>query len=110
MKPKSNYLDVLPKSRGLYYGGAWHRAHGGELETWNPATGESLGRCAEADAHDVDLAVHAAHEGYLAWRKVKPLERAALLKKVAAVLREHAYELAMIDARSEEHTSELQSH
>ena len=98
MKPKSNYLDVLPKSRGLYYGGAWHRAHGGELETWNPATGESLGWCAEADAHDVDLAVHAAHEGYLAWRKVKPLERAALLKKVAAVLREHAFELAMIDA------------
>lgn len=90
--------DLLPRRRELYYGGAWHEPRGGYLETLNPATGESLGRVAEANAEDVDAAVRAAQSGFEVWRRMKPLERAGLLRKVAAVLRENAFELAMIDA------------
>ena len=98
MSDTHNYLQLLPKHRDLYYGGSWHQPMGGYQETMNPATGESLGLCAEANAQDVDAAVQAAHAGFSVWKKFKPLERAALLKKVAAVLRENAFELAMIDA------------
>jgi betaine-aldehyde dehydrogenase len=90
--------EMLPRRRQLYYGGAWHEPRGGYLETFNPATGESLGRVAEANGDDIDAAVSAAQTGFETWRRLKPLERAGLLRKVAAVLRDNAFELAMIDA------------
>ena len=71
---------------------------GGYRDTFNPATGESLGPAAEANAADVHAAVTAATQGFEVWKKIKPLERASMLKKVAAVLRENAFELAMLDA------------
>ena len=71
---------------------------GGYRDTFNPATGESLGPAAEANAADVHAAVTAAEQGFEVWKKIKPLERAAMLKKVATVLRENAFELAMLDA------------
>ena len=89
---------VLPQHRDLYYGGAWHRPQGGYLDTFNPATGESLGPAAEANSADVDAAVRAAQQGFAVWRGMKPLERAGLLKKVAQVLRDNAFELALLDA------------
>ena len=97
MSTHNPYL-VLPQKRDLYYGGAWHRPQGGYLDTFNPATGESLGPAAEANSADVDAAVRAAQQGFAVWRGMKPLERAGLLKKVAQVLRENAFELAMLDA------------
>ena len=45
-----------------------------------------------------DAAVGAAKLAFEEWRLVPPLERARLLKRIAAVLRGHAEELAMIDA------------
>jgi len=71
---------------------------GGYRDTFNPATGDSLGPAAEANAADVHAAVTAATQGFEVWKKIKPLERASMLKKVAAVLRENAFELAMLDA------------
>jgi len=94
----SNPTLVLPQHRDLYYGGAWHRPQGGYLDTFNPATGESLGPAAEANSADVDAAVRAAQQGFAIWRGIKPLERAGLLKKVAQVLRDNAFELALLDA------------
>jgi betaine-aldehyde dehydrogenase len=98
MKPAKSIDEMLPSRRDLYYGGGWHAPQGGYLDTFNPATGASLGPCAEANAEDVDAAVRAAHAAFRDWRKMKPLERAGLMRKVAAVLRENAFELAMLDA------------
>ena len=89
-----------PLQRGLYYGGQWHAPHGGRAETFDPASGASLGACAEADATDVDAAVGAAHAAFGAWRALRPLERGAIVHRIAAVLREHAAELAWLDARN----------
>jgi len=89
----------LPRERRLYYGGAWHEpAAGGYADTLNPGTGTSLGRVAVSTGKDVDAAVIAAKRAFLEWRAVAPLERAQILKALAAVVREHAGELALIDA------------
>ncbi len=88
----------LPEHRDLYYGGAWHAPHGGYRETFDPATGRSLGRCAEADASDVDAAAKAAHAAFLGWRRTSPGVRAQALRDIAQVLRTHREELATIDA------------
>jgi betaine-aldehyde dehydrogenase len=91
-------VAALPKHRSLYYGGSWQEPEGGYLETINPATGRGLGKVAEASAADVDRAVRRAHQAFLEWRRWKPRDRGAVLKQVAAVLREHAEELALLDA------------
>jgi betaine-aldehyde dehydrogenase len=89
----------LPKNRGAYYDGKWHEPKAGRYaDTINPGTGESLGKYADASADDVDAAVASAKRAYKEWKRVPPLERARLLKKIAEVLRANAGELAMIDA------------
>ncbi|MGR3455497.1 MULTISPECIES: aldehyde dehydrogenase family protein [Pseudooceanicola] len=94
-----NYREVLPTHLDLYYGGAWVRPGAGRYtETLNPATVEVLAAVAEADRTDADAAVKAAQKGFREWRDVKPLERARILKEIAALLRRHGDELAMIDS------------
>jgi betaine-aldehyde dehydrogenase len=89
---------VLPMHRDLFYGGKWQKPAGGYLQTLNPGNGDSLGACAEADAEDVDKAVRSAHTAFREWRRTKPPERAAALKKAAQILLDHAEELALLDA------------
>jgi betaine-aldehyde dehydrogenase len=91
-------IEVLPKQRGLYYGGEWHEPRGGYGETYNPANAESLGAMAEANSADVDAAVQSAQAAFLKWRETKPLDRGELLRKIASILHENAEELALIDA------------
>ena len=91
--------DVLPSHRDLYYGGGWHMPASGTYEdTGNPGTGETLGTVGAAGSADVDAAVTAARKGFREWRDVLPLERARVLKEIAALLRKHGDELALIDA------------
>lgn len=90
--------DLLPTHRDLYYGGAWHKPKGGYAETLNPATGASLGQCAEANAEDVNAAAEAAHQAFLSWRRTAPGVRAAALREISAVMRANKEELAMVDA------------
>ncbi|HVV61836.1 MAG TPA: aldehyde dehydrogenase family protein [Pseudolabrys sp.] len=90
---------ALPNNRGAYYGGAWHDPKGGRyVETINPGTGDSLGKVAEAGAEDIDAAVASAKAAFKEWRRVLPLERAKILRRIAEILRQNANELAMIDA------------
>ena len=90
---------VLPKNRGAYYGGAWHEPKSGRfIDTINPGTGLSLGKVADSGADDIDAAVAAAKAAFKEWRRVLPLERAKILRRIAEVLRQNANELAMIDA------------
>jgi betaine-aldehyde dehydrogenase len=88
----------LPQHRGLYYGGAWHASAGREIAVTSPATGESLGTAVEATTEDVDRAVTAAKQGFLLWRDTPAQQRAKAIRKAAAILREHAEELAYLDA------------
>jgi len=90
---------VLPKNRGAYYGGAWHEPKAGRfVDTISPGTGQSLGKVADAGAEDIDAAVATAKAAFTEWRRVLPLERAKILRRIAEILRQNANELAMIDA------------
>jgi betaine-aldehyde dehydrogenase len=89
----------LPHERGAWYGGAWHKPADGRYEDRiSPGAGESLGQVAACGAADIDEAVKAARVAFREWRRVAPLERARILRRVAQILRENAGELAMIDA------------
>jgi betaine-aldehyde dehydrogenase len=90
---------ILPQHNALYYGGAWHAPMAGlYAETFNPAYNEVITTAPVADARDVDAAVRAAQAAFPAWAATPPIERGRLLRKAAAVLREHAQELALLDS------------
>ncbi len=89
----------LPQNRGAYYGGGWHEPKSGRYaDSINPGTGVSLGKVADGGSADIDAAVAAAKTAFKEWRRVLPLERAKILRRIAEVLRQNANELAMIDA------------
>ncbi len=93
-----DYHTLLPQERRLYYGGEWHEPAGGYETDFNPANGESLGRVAVANAADVAAAVLAAKTAFESWQYVPALERGALLRRIADIVRQNAEELALIDA------------
>ncbi|CAM5183305.1 Succinate-semialdehyde dehydrogenase/glutarate-semialdehyde dehydrogenase OS=Castellaniella defragrans OX=75697 GN=HNR28_001504 PE=3 SV=1 [Castellaniella defragrans] len=71
-------------------------ADGKVLDVLNPATGEVIGRVAHAGTRDLDRALEAAQKGFEAWRKVPAFERAAIMRRAAALLRERAEDIARI--------------
>jgi len=90
---------ALPTQRGLFYDGRWHEPLSGlQARSANPATQQDLGAYAVAGPADVDAAVRSAVAAAPGWRDIAPLERGALLRRAAAIVREHAWELALIDA------------
>ena len=92
-------MPELVEHRDLFYGGAWHAPQDGARGAlFSPGDGQSLGHVARAGAADVDLAVAAARQAFPGWRDTEPRLRADALRKIAALCRSHAHELAMIDA------------
>ncbi len=80
--------------------GQWVESHGGKrYERYSPAHDVLVGTYPEADARDVDIAVAVARrmfdEGE--WSHSSGAERAALLGRVSALIRENAEELALIE-------------
>ena len=68
------------------------------FENVNPATEEVLGTVAEGGAAEVELAVEAAHKALAAgWKKTKPSERAAVLRKISDLILQRKDELAMLE-------------
>lgn len=61
-----------------------------EQEIINPATLEVLGRLPHATTGDLDHALAAAHRAFVAWRATSPVERSAILRRAAALIRERS--------------------
>ncbi|MFI6508210.1 aldehyde dehydrogenase family protein [Streptosporangium sp. NPDC050855] len=70
----------------------------------NPATEEVLADIEPADAAEIDRAVERAGRAYADWRRVSPSDRARLLRRFAALVREHAEELAGLEVANSGHT------
>ncbi|BBF23383.1 aldehyde dehydrogenase family protein [Sutterella megalosphaeroides] len=89
-------MFAIPKEQyGLLIGGEWVEAESGALfETYNPATGELITRCANASPADVDRAVKAAEAAFEGWSRTSAAERAALLLKAADLIDQNAETLA----------------
>jgi acyl-CoA reductase-like NAD-dependent aldehyde dehydrogenase len=61
-RPSAAIADALPRHRELYYGGEWHRAHGGSAATGavNLTMREPFGVCARIVAYNHPLMFTAA--------------------------------------------------
>ncbi|EKF3300381.1 aldehyde dehydrogenase [Pseudomonas aeruginosa] len=78
--------------------GEW-RAGGGDLyESLYPATGEAVARLHAASLEDVEEAMAGAHRAFResGWAQRKPHERATVLYRIAALIRERSEELAQL--------------
>jgi acyl-CoA reductase-like NAD-dependent aldehyde dehydrogenase len=86
------------RTYGMLIDGELRGSRSGEyLETINPATGEIFARFPKGEAGDVDDAVNAASKAFPAWWALPPLQRSALLERLADSIVEHAAELTMLD-------------
>jgi aldehyde dehydrogenase (NAD+) len=87
----------------LFIEGEWVSASGGSFETLNPATGETITDVGVASRGDVDAAVAAARAalGRADWAGLLPVQRAALLFRLAALIEENAEELAQLETRDQ---------
>ena len=65
----------------------------------NPANGAKLAEIAHCGEADVEAAVKAARRAFESgvWSELAPLKRAAVLKRFAALIREHADELSLLE-------------
>ena len=79
----------------LFIDGQWQNAADGRtLAVFNPATGQEIGRVAHASKADLDRALAAARQGFLVWRDMPAADRAKIMRKAAALIRERAAEIA----------------
>ncbi len=87
----------------LFIDGQWAAAGGGSLPTYDPATGQVIEDVGTASAADVDAAVGAARKALddPAWAGLPPVQRAALLFKLAALVDTHHEELAALETRDQ---------
>ncbi len=69
-------------------------ASGRTLDVHNPATGQVIGTVAHAGIADLDRALAAAQTGFEVWRFTSVHERAAVMRRAAALLRERAEAIA----------------
>src|ERR1700712_5714344 len=88
----SSYTDTR-----LLINGEWCDAASGKtLDVINPATGQAIGKVAHAGIADLDRALAAAQRGFEAWRKIPANERAATMRKAAALVRERASDIGRL--------------
>jgi len=81
--------------------GAFVPAKSGKtFKTTNPATGDVLAEIAACDASDVDFAVARARQAFDdgRWRLMSPGERKAVLLRLARLLEDNRYELAVMES------------
>lgn len=73
---------------------------GATFDTINPATGVLIAKVAHCAAADVDRAVVAARKSFAggAWSRAAPEARKEVLLRLAALVREHAEELAVLES------------
>ncbi|MGZ5114868.1 MAG: NAD-dependent succinate-semialdehyde dehydrogenase [Burkholderiales bacterium] len=75
----------------LYIDGNFIETEGRKTEpVFNPASGEIIGQLPHATREDLDRALSAAQRAFETWKKTSPLERSAILRRVAELARERA--------------------
>src|SRR3954453_5337034 len=81
----------------LYIDGTWGDAASGRtFESCNPATGEVLGKVADAGADDATAAIEAAARAFPAWAARTPYDRSAFLVEAHRIMLERREDLARL--------------
>ncbi len=91
----------MTMQRDLYIGGQFvPPASGTYAPTYNPGTGRAICDVAQAGPADVEAAVDTAKRAQTDWGNTPALERGRILRALAALVRDHAQELAALDAEN----------
>ncbi|USP47901.1 NAD-dependent succinate-semialdehyde dehydrogenase [Alcaligenes faecalis] len=78
----------------LYINGQFLDGQGRQTQAViNPANGSTLGQLPLASQADLDAALNAAQAAFKSWRHSSPMDRSAILRKVAELSRERAQEI-----------------
>ena len=86
----------------MYINGRWHDGAGGEKRpVGNPATGEPFAEVPEATSEQVGEAIAAARRAQPDWGGRAPLERAAIMRRIAQLVRRDGDALAKIVVREQ---------
>lgn len=91
----------LTPSKQLFINGRFEDAASGKtFDTVNPATGEVIAAVAEGDSIDIDRAVAFARSSFESgvWSEEAPMNRKAVLLKLAELIRSNLDELALLDS------------
>ena len=75
-------------------------AEGRTFEVVNPATATTLATVAEGGVEDVNRAVAAASKAYEGWGALSPVTRGRRMHRFAALVEEHAEELALLECQN----------
>lgn len=81
---------------GALIDGAWQQGAGDRLDVVNPTTAAGLATFAEASAEQVGAAVEAARSALSEWRARPPVERSAVLDRIADALEAERESLASL--------------
>lgn len=86
----------------LFINGQWQKAESeASVDVISPIDGQVFTSIADARASDVDKAVSAARVSFErgVWSKISPMQRKAVMYKIANIIEEHALELAVLGVR-----------
>lgn len=89
-------MSSYPDTRLLIANQWVDAADGKTLDVLNPATGQPIGKVAHAGIADLDRALAAAQKGFDIWREMPAHERATLMHKATALVRERADRIARL--------------
>ena len=76
-------IDPSLPHQGIFIDNAWLTGAGESVDVFNPVTGGLIASIRTASTEQVDAAVGAAHRAFASWRKTTPVERGALLRRIA---------------------------
>jgi acyl-CoA reductase-like NAD-dependent aldehyde dehydrogenase len=90
-------LDI--RGRAFIDGGYVDAVSGETFDCVSPATGETIAHVAACDSADIDRAVGGARAAFESgvWSRLAPKKRKKVLLKLAALMEEHAEELALLE-------------
>ena len=95
--PETTEVEIKPRY-GLFVGGSFINSSGRRrFETINPADESTLSSITASNAGDVDAAVDSARKAFRKWSRIRPIERAKYLYRIARRIQERARELAILE-------------
>jgi aldehyde dehydrogenase (NAD+) len=80
-------LHIEPVNSGVCYGDWIPSPSGGEMESFNPATGEPLAKIQMAGPADYELVMARASQAFLEWRMVPAPQRGQIVRAIGDELR-----------------------
>ncbi|RVT84334.1 aldehyde dehydrogenase [Rhodobacteraceae bacterium CCMM004] len=80
----------------MWIDGAWVPGAAGTRPVLNPTDGSVIAEVAEGDADQALRAIDAARRAQPAWAALAPVERAAVMHRIAGLIRDHADPLARL--------------